>query len=93
MTAKQKIFYGFSILFISVVLNFFVTKIFMAKTNQKEEIKSLLQATDSIFTSVDYLSRENVDPSQKAQIKEELEKARSALRSSKLLEIRLESYR
>ena len=92
MTAKEKIIYTFSILFISVVLNFFLIKSYIAKTNQKEQIQELLRATDSIFTSLDYLSRKNLDPSQKSQIKEEIEKARAALRSSTLLEIRLESY-
>jgi len=92
MTEKEKIIYTFSILFISVVLNFFLIKSYIAKTNQKEQIKELLRATDSIFTSLDYLSRENLDSSQKTQIKEEIEKARAALRSSTLLEIRLESY-
>lgn len=92
MTTKEKIIYTFSILFASVVLNFFVIKLFNSKTNQREQIKELLKATDSIFTSLDYLSRENLDSTQKSQIKEEVEKARAALRSSTLLEMRLESY-
>lgn len=92
MTAKEKITYGFFILFVSVVMNFFIIKTFVSKTSQKEEIKALLSATDSMFTSLDYLSREDLSSSQKSQIKEEIEKARSFLRSSKLLDIRLESY-
>lgn len=92
MTTKEKIIYTFSILFASVVLNFFVIKLYNSKTNQREQIKELLKATDSIFTSLDYLSRENLDPNQKSQIKEEIENARAALRSSTLLEMRLESY-
>lgn len=92
MTTKEKIIYTFSILFASVVLNFFVIKLYNSKTNQREQIKELLKATDSIFTSLDYLSRENLDSSQKSQIKEEIEKARAALRTSTLLEMRLESY-
>ncbi len=92
MTTKEKIFYTFSILFASVVLNFFVIELYNSKTNQREQIKELLKATDSIFTSLDYLSRENLDSSQKSQVKEEIEKARAALRSSTLLDMRLESY-
>ena len=92
MTAKQQIFYGFFILFASVVINFFLKKFYVSKVGQKEQIRALLSATDSIFTSLDYLSRENLDASQKSQIKEEIDKARAALRNSKLLEIRLESY-
>lgn len=92
MTLKEKIIYSFSILFVSVVLNFFLIKVVVSKTNQKEEIRALLSATDSIFTSLDYLGRENLTPAQKSQIKEEIEKARASLRSSKLLDIRLESY-
>ncbi len=92
MTTKEKIFYTFSILFASVVLNFFVIELYNSKTNQREQIKELIKATDSIFTSLDYLSRENLDSSQKSQVKEEIEKARAALRSSTLLDMRLESY-
>lgn len=92
MTTKEKIIYAFSILFVSVVFNFFLVKIMISRSNQKEELKDLLNATDSIFTSVDYLSRGDLTPPQKAQIKDEIEKAREALRSSRLLDIRLESY-
>jgi len=89
MTTKEKIFYGFSILFVSVVINFFVINLSVSKSGQREEIRALLKATDAIFTSVDYLNRKGPEI---PEIKEEIEKARSALRSSKLLQIRLESY-
>jgi hypothetical protein len=89
MTTKEKIFYGFSILFVSVVINFFVINLSVSKSGQREEIRSLLKATDAIFTSLDYLNRKGPEI---PEIKEEIEKARSALRSSKLLQIRLESY-
>jgi hypothetical protein len=89
MTSKEKIFYGFSILFASVVINFFVIYLFNIKNNQREDVKALLKATDSIFTSLDYLSRKEA---QSPELKEEIEKARTFLRSSKLLEIRLEEF-
>jgi hypothetical protein len=89
MTTKEKIFYSFSILFVSVVINFFVTNLSVSKSGQREEIRALLKATDAIFTSLDYLNRKGPEI---PEIKEEIEKARSALRSSKLLQIRLESY-
>ncbi len=89
MTTKERIFYGFSILFFSVVINFFVVKEFVSKSGQKEEIKALLLATDSIFTTVDYMAKKYPDST---EIKEEIDKARTALRSSKLLSIRLEAY-
>ncbi|MFI5391852.1 MAG: hypothetical protein ACHQYQ_10870 [Bacteriovoracales bacterium] len=89
MTTKEKIFYGFSILFVSVVINFFVINLSVSKSGQREEIRALLKATDAIFTSLDYLNRKGPEI---PEIKEEIEKARSALRSSKLLQIRLESY-
>ncbi len=89
MTTKEKIFYSFSILFLSVVINFFVINLSVSKSGQREEIRALLKATDAIFTSLDYLNRKGPEI---PEIKEEIEKARSALRSSKLLQIRLESY-
>jgi hypothetical protein len=97
LTLREFFIGGIAILSLSLLSSFLLDR-WMAKKYREEQKKvliSLVLATDSIFSAVDYLgkgARPEVTPQEQESFRQELEQARAFLRKDEVRRLRMEFW-